>query len=53
MRTPFSGTDYRLQSSVTGNLFEDSGWLLDAPGESAPGLIRAIYKQKQLYPGDE
>ncbi len=41
-------TSYKLQSLATGNVFEDSGWLLDAPGESRPGLIRAVYQKKQL-----
>lgn len=41
-------TDYILQSIVSGKTFEDTGWLLDAPGEDKPGLIRAIYKNKQL-----
>ena len=42
-------TKYLLQSLVTGNVFNDTGWLLDAPGESKPGLIRAIYEKKQLH----
>ena len=41
-------TEYLLQSLATGVLFEDTGWLLDAPGEEKPALIRAIYKEKQL-----
>lgn len=44
----FEPTEYTLQSLASGELFEDTGWLLDAPGESKPGLIRAIYKHKQL-----
>jgi len=39
---------YKLQSLTTGKIFKDTGWMLDAPGESAPGLIRAIYENKQL-----
>jgi cysteate synthase len=39
---------YKLQSLATGNIFEDTGWTLDAPGETTPGLIRAIYEQQQL-----
>ena len=39
---------YKLQSLATGAIIEDTGWTLDAPGETTPGLIRAIYKQKQL-----
>ena len=48
----FEATEYTLQSLVTGELFEDTGWLLDAPGQSKPGLIRAIYKHKQMNPKD-
>lgn len=48
----FESTEYTLQSLVTGELFEDTGWLLDAPGQQKPGLIRAIYKHKQMNPKD-
>ncbi len=43
-------TRYKLQSIASGNIFDDSGWLLDAPNEETPGLIRAIYQKKQLIP---
>lgn len=46
-------TIYHLQSVRTGEPFEDTGWLLDAPGASEPSLIRAIYKRKQLELKDE
>ena len=42
-------TKYLLKSIASGKIFEDSGWLLDAPGEEEPGLIRALYDQKQLH----
>lgn len=45
----FDPTRYKLQSVATANTFEDSGWLLDAPGEDKPSLIRAIYEKKQLH----
>jgi cysteate synthase len=48
----FEATEYTLQSLVTGKLFEDTGWLLDAPDQAKPGLIRAIYKLKQMNPKD-
>ena len=48
MDKTFVKTNYRLQSVKTGNIFEDSGWLLDAPGETEPTLIRPIYEKKQL-----
>lgn len=41
-------TAYTLQSVASGNIFSDSGWLLEAPGESVPSLIRARYQTKQL-----
>lgn len=41
-------TEYQLQSITTGNLFEDTGWLLDEPGASTGGLIRAVYKNNTL-----
>lgn len=44
----FEPTRYKLQSVAAGNIFEDSGWLLDAPGAEKPSLIRAIYEKKQL-----
>ncbi|MBW6491334.1 MAG: cysteate synthase [Lentimicrobium sp.] len=45
----FEPTRYKLQSVASGNIFEDSDWLLDAPGEGKPSLIRAIYEKKQLH----
>jgi cysteate synthase len=41
-------TDYILQSIASGKTFKDTGWLLDAPGEDKPGLIRAIYNKKHI-----
>ncbi len=49
----FERTRYFLQSVNTGQIFPDSGWLLDAPGETAPSLIRAIYENRQLSVRDE
>ena len=46
-------TKYHLQSLATSALFEDTGWLLEAPGEDKPALIRAIYKEKQLTLGND
>lgn len=46
-------TKYQLMSVATGNIFNDTGWLLDAPGESEPGLVRAVYENKQLELKDE
>ncbi len=49
METPFTPTSYKLQSIATGKIFDDSGWLLEPPGEEKASLIRAIYKAKQLH----
>ncbi len=46
-------TGYKLQSIASGNIFDDRGWTLDAPGENTPTLIRAIYNDKQLELLDE
>ncbi len=48
MKNSFKPTSYKLQSVATGNIFDDKGWTLDAPGESSPSLVRAIYQDKQL-----
>lgn len=41
-------TNYKLQSVDTGAVFDDSGWMLDAPNAERPALIRAIYEDQQL-----
>lgn len=48
MGEKFEGTNYTLQSVVTGSIFNDEGWTLEAPGEEKPTLIRAIYDKKQI-----
>ncbi len=53
MNLPFEKTEYRLQSVRSGKVFDDSGWMLDAPGKEEPGLIRAIYASKKLSVKDE
>lgn len=45
--------NYKLQSMATGKVFEDTGWLLSAPGEDIPGLVRAVYGIKQIELRDE
>lgn len=47
-----SSLPYHLTSIRSGREFEDSGWLLDAPGEQEPSLIRANYAKKQITFGD-
>lgn len=41
-------TKYILKSLLTGKEFPDTGWLLEAPGETSPALVRAIYENKHL-----
>lgn len=41
-------TNYKLQSVDTGEVFDDTGWVLDAPNAERPALIRAVYEDKQL-----
>ncbi len=48
MDKEFEPTHYRLQSQATGNIYNDTGWLLDPPGENQPALLRALYDAKQL-----
>jgi cysteate synthase len=52
MTNQFKKTKYQLQSVKTGKVFDDAGWTLDAPGETDPTLVRAIYEKKQLTVGD-
>ncbi len=53
MEKIFTKTEYRLQSVKTGSVFDDEGWMLDAPGEKEPSLIRALYENKQLDVKDD
>jgi len=53
MSNEFTKTNYQLQSIQTGKVFENNGWTLDAPGETEPTLIRALYEKKQLEVKDE
>ena len=45
-------TKYTLLSTYSGKIYEDAGWMLEAPNEDKPGLIRAIYDKKQLQVKD-
>lgn len=49
----FSTDHYQLQSLYSRKIFPDTGWLLDAPDEDKPALIRAVYKNKQLRVKDD
>jgi len=48
MEFPVLKTNYILKSVKTGKTFPDTGWLLDAPGEESPTLIRAEYESRQI-----
>ena len=48
MAEEFKATEYILESVNTGKQFKDKGWSLDAPEETEPTLIRAIYNKKQI-----
>jgi cysteate synthase len=48
----FTQTVYTLQSVLSGEIFPDTGWLLDPPEGASPSLVRAIYEKKQLEVGD-
>lgn len=47
-KTMFKPTEYQIQSVATGNVCEDTGWLLDMKGENKASLVRANYAKKQL-----
>ncbi len=44
----FEPTKYFLQSVGSGKVFPDNGWTLDAPDETSPALIRAVYENRRL-----
>jgi cysteate synthase len=48
MDKTFTKTRYQLESVKTGKKFEDTGWMLDAPGENEPTLIRPVYEKNKL-----
>ncbi|NOR75533.1 MAG: cysteate synthase [Draconibacterium sp.] len=48
MNKEFAPTNYKLQSVKSGKVFNDEGWTLEAPGETDPTLIRAVYEKTQL-----
>ena len=39
---------YLLQSPITGEMFEDQDWLLEAPMEKQSHLLRTVFRNKQL-----
>ncbi|MFO7613260.1 MAG: cysteate synthase [Bacteroidales bacterium] len=48
----FEVTDYKIRSLISGKEFEDTGWLLEAPGER-PSLLQSVYTKKQLEVRDD
>ena len=46
-------TNYKLRSLLSNEIFDDSGWLLDAPNQEKPSLIRAEYERKQIILKDD
>ena len=50
--THFLMTDYKLINVATGDVFEDTGWLLSDPA-GKDDMIRSIYKEKQLRVKDD
>jgi cysteate synthase len=53
MLSTFQPTSYKLESQANSAVFADNGWTLEAPGETRPHLVRAIYEKKQLELKDE
>ncbi len=48
MKNKLSPTSYRLLSVRSGQIYDDTGWMLDPPGETTPSLLRAEYACKQI-----
>lgn len=46
-------TDYKLKNIATGELFQDTGWLLTDPSFDKPSLIRAEYEKRQIELKDD
>lgn len=46
-------TGYRLQSVHSGKIFDDTGWILEPPGEPVPSLVRAVYEEPRLNIKDD
>ncbi len=53
MENAIPPTVYKIESLLSGETFEDSGWILEAPGAKKPTLIRAIYEKKQIELKDD
>lgn len=44
----FIPAKYKLRSVASGKVYDDTGWMLDAPNEEKPSLIRAEYESHIL-----
>jgi len=53
MKLSIEKTNYKLMSICSGAIFEDEGWTLNAPNETTPGLVRAVYEKMQIDIKDE
>ena len=53
MNNTFTKTNYKLPSVKTGKIFSENGWTLDAPHETEPSLIRAVYEKTQIDVKDD
>ncbi len=49
----FQPTGYSLRSLLSGRIFQDENWLLEAPGEGQPSLLQSVYQKQQLTPKTE
>lgn len=42
-------TNYKLQSLLSGRIFDDNGWILDPPEDQGAGFVRTVYEKEQLH----
>ncbi|MCU0370410.1 MAG: cysteate synthase [Bacteroidales bacterium] len=53
MKQGIHPTVYHLSSLVSGKHYEDSGWVLEGPGEEKPSLLQSVYEKKTLEVKDD
>jgi cysteate synthase len=41
-------TAYRIKSPVSGRIFDDEGWILDAKGDDKPSLLQSVYDKTRI-----
>lgn len=49
----FEPTRYQLENVADGRVFEDEGWTLSDPQNTAPSLVRAKYENKSFCPRED